>query len=228
MHPSLRPLIDKFQSGQPATLIAFGDSITFGSQIDPARDESMVYHKQWHDRMRERYPRLNLTIVNRGVPGHKITDAHARVQSEVIDKQPDAAIVAFGINDCWDGLEKAEQFERELERLVARIRHACGASPILMTTNMLNFRSSDAARRLAWFADQTAAAQNAGWTDEYMQRVRDVSARVDVPLADGYAKWQQARHAGIDTDTLLVNLANHPNRQGHELLADALFEVFDE
>jgi len=228
MHPSLRALVEKLERGEPASVIAFGDSITWGSQIDPSRDESIVYHKQWHQRMAQRYPRMKLTIVNRGVPGHKIGDAHARVQSEVIEKRPNGVIVAFGINDCWDGPQKAELFERELERLVGRIREGCDASIILMTTNMLNFSSSDAARKLAWFADKTAAAQNAGWTDDYMQRVRNVAQRSDVPLADGYAKWQTARAAGVDTDALLANLANHPNRQGHELLADALCEVFDE
>jgi lysophospholipase L1-like esterase len=226
MHASLRPIVEKFERGEPVTVIAFGDSITWGSQVDPARDESLVYHKQWRDRLAQRYPKLELTIVNRGVPGHKIGDAHERVDREVIEQDADAVIVAFGINDCWDGPEKAQAFEDELGRLVERIRAGCSAAIILMTTNMLNYRSSDEAMNLAWFAQNTAQAQNAGWTDDYMQRVRNVASRLAVALADGYAKWQAARQSGVDTDALLANLANHPNRQGHALLADALDEVF--
>jgi lysophospholipase L1-like esterase len=226
MHPSIRPIVEKFTAGTPVTVIAFGDSITAGSQVDPARDESIVYHKQWHDRLAQRYPKLALTIVNCGVPGHKIGDGHNRVQAEVIERKPDGVIVAFGINDCWDGPERADEFERELERLVQRVRAGCEAAIILMTTNMLNFRASEQAMKLAWFAEKTAQAQNAGWTDDYMQRVRNIAKRLDLPLADGYAKWQAARAAGVDTDALLANLANHPNRQGHALLADALDEVF--
>jgi acyl-CoA thioesterase-1 len=226
MHPTLRPISQKFATGEPVTLIAFGDSITAGSQIDPDRDESIVYHKQWHDRLAKRHPNLNLTLINRGIPGHKINHAHDRVQSEVIDQNPDAVIIAFGINDCWDGPTSANNFERELERLIHRIRESTNAPIILITTNMLNHRSSPEALKLAWFADKTAQVQNAGWTDDYMQRIRNIAQRTNTPLADGYANWQQAKASGLDTDTLLANLANHPNQQGHRLLADALDELF--
>ena len=228
VHASLRKIVQKFHSGVPATVVALGDSITAGSQVDPARDESIVYHRQWHQRLMQRYPKLNLTIANRGVPGHKIADAHGRLQREVIEARPDLVIVAFGINDCWDGPDRADEFERELERLAARIREGCDTAIVLMTTNMMNFRSSEAALKMAWFAEKTAHVQNAGWTDEFMNRVRSVARRTDVPLADGYAKWEAARQRGVDTDALLTNLANHPNRDGHKLLADALDELFSD
>ena len=226
MHRTLEPISAKFRSGEDVTVVAFGDSITAGSQVDPERDESIVYHKQWHDRLAREYPKLSLTIVNRGVPGHKIDHAHERVQSEVIDAKPDAVIVAFGINDCWDGPGNIDHFERELSRLVWRIRSgARGTALILMTTNMLNHRSSPEALKLAWFADQTAAVQTAGWATHYMNRIREVAGERDVPLADGYARWEAARARGIDTDALLANRANHPNRQGHALLAESLYDV---
>ena len=226
MHRTLEPISAKFRSGDAVTVVAFGDSITAGSQIDPERDESIVYHKQWHDRLAAEHAKLNLTIVNRGVPGHKIDHAHERVAAEVIEPNPDAVIVAFGINDCWDGPERIDHFERELSRLVWRIRSGARSTAIiLMTTNMLNHRSSPEALKLAWFAEQTAAVQTSGWTTHYMNRVREVAGERDVPLADGYKRWEQARVRGVDTDSLLANLANHPNRDGHALLAEALYDV---
>ena len=85
----------------------------------------------------------------------------------------------------------------------------------------------DEALAKAWFAETSARAQNAGWTTDYMNRVRRVAARLDIPLADGYARWEAARRAGVDTDTLLANGANHPNAAGHHLLAEALLKILD-
>ena len=59
-----------------------------------------------------------------------------------------------------------------------------------------------------------------------MQRVRDVAASREWPLIDGYARWMAYAEDGGDTDSLLANGANHPNRDGHALLANAMWDVF--
>lgn len=226
MHPALVPLGEKLRAGAPLNLLFFGTSITFGSQVDPAFDHDIVYHRQWHERVIVAYPRAQITIINHGVPGSKIADAHARLERDALAHNTDTIIIEYGINDCWDGPGHVAIFQAELARLVERIRQSTPSPLILMTANMLNHRASDEARKLAWFADKTAAAQNDGWVAAYMQRIRNVAHAAALPLADGYARWQAARARGIDTDTLLANRANHPNREGHCLLADALFDVF--
>lgn len=224
VHRTLEPISAKFRRGEPVTVVAFGDGVTAGSTIDPDRDESIVYHRQWSERLAAENPSVKLTIVNRGRLGQTIDDAHERVQPDVIDTKPDAVIVAFGVNDCRTGPERIDHYERELSRLVWRIRQS-RAAVILMTTNMLNFRTTPDTLKLAPFAEQTAAVQTAGWTSHYMNRVREIAGERDVPLADGYARWEAARARGVDTDALLINGANHPNRAGHALLAEALYDV---
>jgi lysophospholipase L1-like esterase len=220
----LEPISAKLRRGEPVTVVAFGDGVTAGCTIDPQRDESIAYHRQWHERLAAEKPQLKLTIVNRGELGQTVDEAHERVGRDVIDVKPDVVLVAFGVNDCRTGPERIDHFERELSRLVWRIRQSRTAV-VLMTTNMLNFRTTPQALALAPFAQQTAAVQTAGWTTHYVNRVREIAAERDVPLADGYAKWEAARARGVDTDTLLINGANHPNRQGHAMLAEALYDV---
>ncbi len=227
MHPSLRRFWEVSTSGEPQIAVMFGDSITFGSQVDPDADPDITYHRQWHDRLAKRIPNLQLQVLNRGVPGNKIADAHTRLERDVLAEHPDLVVVEFGINDCWDGPDQADTFERELGRLADRIRAANIPALVFLTANMMNHAVSPEAQRLAWFAEQTARAQASGWMDDYMDRMRRVARQLDIPIAEGYNRWKSLRQSGVDTDSLLANRANHPNRQGHRLLAEALLEVFD-
>jgi lysophospholipase L1-like esterase len=226
MHPSLTRFRERLVAGEPVTATMFGTSITFGSQVDPARDEAIAFPSQWREAMLDRYVAAQLTVLNRGVPGTKIAQAHERLES-VLAERPDLVVVEYGINDCWEGAAGIDAFESGLRLLVERLRVAAVAPFILMTANMLNHRSSPEALKLAWFADKTAEVQTEGWTEAYMECVRRMARDAGLPLADGYAQWEAARAAGVDTDALLANLANHPNREGHRLLAASLVAVFD-
>ena len=46
----------------------------------------------------------------------------------------------------------------------------------------------------------------------------------NVVLVDAYDRWCKLHATGVDTTELLVNHVNHPNRQMHQLFADALYE----
>jgi lysophospholipase L1-like esterase len=225
MHEQLVPFVEALKQGRSQVVVFFGDSITFGSQIDPNRDESLAFPAQWLEMLRERIPNAPIEAHNRGVPGNRLEHALERLDRDVLALQPDLVVIEFGINDCWEGLELLHHFETRLGDLVEAIRAGSQAVPVLLTANMMNYHTSNEARAMAWFARRTAQVQNDGWTDAYMEGVRRVAARLNVPLADGYARWQQARASGLDTDTLLANKANHPTREGHRLLALALLEL---
>ncbi len=228
MHPSLVDFTARLRSTEPVHVVMFGDSITFGSQVDPERDESIAFPSQWLVAIKSMFPGCQVTLLNKGIPGNKIDDAHERLERDVIAESPNLVVVEFGINDCWDGPEQIDHFEERLRELVDRIRSESRAALVLLTANMLNHEYDDESRRLAWFAEKTATVQSAGWTRDYMDRIRIVARETDIPLADGYARWESARAGGVNTDALLANRANHPNREGHRLLAEPLIELFSE
>lgn len=226
MHPSLRPFYENLTRDVEQRAVIFGDSIAFGSQVDPAFDHEIVFHRQWRDALQAHIPAMRLSVENRGVPGNKIDDALARVDRDVLALAPSLVVVEFGINDCWDGPDRIDHYEEGLRGLVERLRAGGTTALVFLTANGLNHAATPEALALAWFAEKTAHAQNAGWVDAYMDRMRRVAADVDLPVADGYARWEAARAAGVDTDLYLANRANHPNREGHRLLAEALQDCF--
>ncbi|MFT6734078.1 MAG: lysophospholipase L1-like esterase [Polaribacter sp.] len=46
-------------------------------------------------------PQLDLTLLNLGCNGHRITDLKSRWQRDVLDLKPDWLIILIGINDVW-------------------------------------------------------------------------------------------------------------------------------
>jgi acyl-CoA thioesterase I len=226
LHKSLASFVEKLRAGAPVKVVMFGDSITFGSQIDPAYDHDIVFHRQWHDWLQQEFPVARIEILNKGIPGNKIADAQARVEKDVMSESPDLVVIEFGINDCWNGPSGAEAYENSLRELTQIIKSQTHAPIILLTPNMMNHAVTPEALKMAWFAETSAKAQTSGWMDEYMDRMRRVGAELDVPVADGYLKFQEQRAAGVDTDKLLANGANHPNKEAHSLLAQALIQLF--
>jgi len=47
------------------------------------------------------HPQLNLSLLNLGCNGHRITDLKHRWQRDVLDLKPDWLIILIGINDVW-------------------------------------------------------------------------------------------------------------------------------
>ena len=50
------------------------------------------------------YPEKKLTVLNRGISGHKVPDLAARWQKDTIDLKPDILSILIGVNDIWHKL----------------------------------------------------------------------------------------------------------------------------
>ncbi len=76
-------------------IVCFGDSITFG--------EDLPYHQSYPavlaGLLRDRYPNLDMEVINAGIGGHTSVQGLARLERDVLWYKPHLVIVAFGIND---------------------------------------------------------------------------------------------------------------------------------
>ena len=114
-NPKLSPLADD------AIILAFGDSLTFGTGADNSREES--------------YPAVlkrltNRTVINAGIPGEVSHDGLARLAEELEEYQPDLVILCHGGNDLIRRLNQNE-LKNNLEQMINLIQ-ANGAEVILI------------------------------------------------------------------------------------------------
>ncbi len=75
------------------------------------------------------YPDTDIELINKGISGNEVCDLLARVQRDVIDLQPDAAVIMIGVNNTLHKFKygkelNLKQFESDLTELLTRIKEA--------------------------------------------------------------------------------------------------------
>lgn len=111
-------------------IVFIGDSIT-DCERDRSDENSLGngYVKILADKLHPIYPDMDIELVNKGISGNEVCDVLARVESDVIDLKPDAAVVMIGINNVihqfkYGKLLDLKQFERDYTELLKKIKEA--------------------------------------------------------------------------------------------------------
>lgn len=103
-----------------------GDSITDGNRGRSADPNHILGHGYAFiiaAKYGAAFPELNLTFMNRGVSGNKVTDLAARWQKETLDLKPDLLSILIGVNDASVSMP-LDQFESVYDRLLTETKQA--------------------------------------------------------------------------------------------------------
>ena len=220
---------DKFSFGVPEliahgpiTIVALGDSVTHGSV---GFGDEMDYDTVYWNRLRKKLQAVNefvpVNMINAGIGGDTATQCLKRLDSQVLAYHPDLVIVCYGLNDVNHPLES---YRESLRTIFARCQ-AAGCEVVFLTPNMLNtYVVEDVEERYREYSATTAAWQNEGRMDAFMDAAREVAAEAGVAVCDCYAIWKEISRTQ-DTTRLLANRINHPTREMHALFADELYRM---
>ena len=114
---------------RPYVIVAFGTSLTEAVQV--AQD------KRWVDLLQEmlqqKYPDLEITVINAGIGGNTTRDRMARLTKDVLDRYPDLVISDFGANDAsylMDHHVSLDEFARNIRGMHDQIVSKTGAAEI--------------------------------------------------------------------------------------------------
>lgn len=97
-------VIQMLNHHQPVTIVAYGDSITWGYDRD-ARTKKVnqvknPYPKVLEKELRNKYGYNKIKVINKGHPGWTSIQAIENFEEEVLSYRPDLVIYMFGINDA--------------------------------------------------------------------------------------------------------------------------------
>lgn len=92
----------------------------------------------------ERYPQLNLNIINTGINGNTIRNLFARWQPDCIDRKPDILSILIGINDLWRNYDPSKladavsvkEYETNYRKMLTRVRDELDCQLILIAPFM--------------------------------------------------------------------------------------------
>ena len=98
-HPLSR-VAHKIASGEPVTIVAIGSSSTSGAG---ASSPAANYPNRLAIELKQHFPKVSFTVLNRGVGGEEIADMLSRFDSAVLAEKPDLVLWQLGTNSVIRG-----------------------------------------------------------------------------------------------------------------------------
>jgi lysophospholipase L1-like esterase len=124
---SLPHVAGKLVNGLPVVIVAFGSSSTQGwGSTSP----DFSYPSRLLAQLKRQYPTADITVLNRGKGGEDAPEMMKRLQTAVLDANPDLVIWQVGTNAVLRGFDPAET-EKQVEEGIARIQ-ASGSDVVLV------------------------------------------------------------------------------------------------
>jgi lysophospholipase L1-like esterase len=117
----------RLATAQPMKIVAVGSSSTAGAG---ASSDAMTYPSRLQVELKALFPRVSITVLNRGVGGETAKDMLARFDRDVIDEKPDLVIWQLGSNSILKQLPIAPA-NTLIRQGVAKLK-AANADIILM------------------------------------------------------------------------------------------------
>jgi len=198
-------------------IVTLGDSITKG--VRPGVTDSQTFSSLLKSQADK--SGFMVDVVNVGIGGERTDQALARLERDVLAKNPDIVTVMYGAIDSYVDPGKTgprlspERFRENLGEIVDRLQ-ARGIRVVLMTEPR-------------W--GPKAAPNGLGEhpnlrLEPFMDEVRSMATLKSVPVVDHYAIWKRLETGGLDIGTITTDQL-HPNPAGHERIADSIWPVIE-
>jgi len=215
---SLLTLVEPMCTLKPARhekrILFFGDSIT-ELGIKPNGYITLL-QKQ----LKPEYPALEL--IGAGISGHKVPDLLARLQRDVLDRQPTTVVIYIGVNDVWHSVlpghygTPRDEYRDGLIRIIRSIK-SIGARVILCTPSVIG-EKPDGSNPLDPLLE------------EYAQISRNVAAAENIKLCDlrrAFIDYLKANNPEMLSEGILTYDGVHLSDAGNRFVADRMLEVLE-
>jgi acyl-CoA thioesterase-1 len=189
-------------------IVCHGHSVPAGYFATPMVDTMNAYPHLLHIALKHRFPFAVMNVIVTAIGGENSESGAERFERDVLCHRPDVITIDYGLNDRGLGLERAhESWSRMIEAALLS-----GSKVLLLTPT----------------PDVTQASTYEG-TDrhllsEHADQIRALSAKHGVGIADSLSACMQHRSEGDVSD--ILSWSNHPNRAGHEIVAEELLRWF--
>lgn len=208
------------QGRQPVTIVTFGNSTTA-----PRAGVKKVYAQRLHEKLDS--SGIANRVINSGVPSShsgsikdnnfaKVIHAMDRFDTAVLKYHPNWVTINFGLNDAYQ--DKGEHtpsriplkhFKKNINYFIRHIRKQ-GGQVVLLTPNPLGSKYE---------------RYRYNRVKEYANAIRKIAKRKHLHLIDSWQlfyNYTNSLHQPID---VLFTDGIHPNDEGHQLIATALFQI---
>lgn len=199
-------LLLQWPDNRTINIVFHGHSVPAGYFVSPYVHTFEAYPHLLHQRLKNHYPFAVINIILSAVGGEDSAIGQMRF-SRALAHQPDVLVLDYGLNDRRLSLQASySAWASMIEQALSR-----GIKVILMTPN----------------PDITYYSKNASWQKlvQHAQQIRELAQLYGVGLCDVFSLFQAELAQGVSLQSLLSQ-ENHPNFNGHSLIAKALSLFF--
>lgn len=202
-------------------IIFLGDSITQAG-VGPDGYVTLI-----SDAILKAYPDLDIQVIGAGISGNKVPDLQARLDRDVLQKNPTIVVIYIGINDVWHWTHPAvrargdsgttrEDFESGLYDIIGQIKEV-GARVVLCTPSVIGEKPD-------------GSNPSDSMLDAYAEISRQVAAETGSQLLDlraefiGYLKERNTENV---SQGILTTDSVHLNQTGNRFVAGCVLEALN-
>lgn len=152
--------VSVFRRLEATRILAFGDSLTYGTGAAPAAAYPAVLERS----LRNRYFTQDITVANEGLPGEEAVDAFPRFEAALRQHDPQVVLIMEGTNDL--DFEMGDAAAEAIRTMAIHARDG-GWDPIIAT-----------------IPPQGSSRENAERVEPYNELIRQIAAVNRIPLVD--------------------------------------------
>ncbi len=197
-------------------VVFFGDSITqqgaaTGGYI--LKMDSLIKQQALSD---------SYELVGAGVSGNKIYDLYLRMETDVLDKNPDVVVIYIGINDVWHKASSGtgtdqDRFEKFYRAIIKKLQDK-NIKVIVCTPSVIGERNDN-------------SNQQDGDLNRYSTIVRNIAKEFSLPLCDlrkAFTTYLQTNNPGNAEKEILTRDRVHLNDKGNLLVAKEMWGIIQQ
>jgi len=205
---TIEALKRQWPDSRTVNIVCQGHSVPAGYFATPMVDTFNAYPHLLHVGLKHRFPFAVVNVIVTAIGGENSESGAERFGRDVLCHRPDVVAVDYGLNDRVIGLERARAAWRSMIEDAA----SAGVQVILLTP------TADVTQRTTYTGDDRAELPR------HAEQIRELASEYEIALVDSLAAFEQYQQTGDLSD--LLSWANHPNRNGHQLVARELLRWF--
>lgn len=198
----------KWPENRTINLVFHGHSVPAGYFKIPVVNTLDTYPFLLLKRLKEHYPYAVINVINTAIGGENSIEGGKRFESDVLTHKPDVLFIDYSLNDRGVGLEKSYNAWDKMIKLALKKN----IKVILLTP------SPD--QRINMLEPNNLLEQ-------HRNQVVRLAKENGVGLIDSYNLFKERMMAG-ESVTDYMSQVNHPNKNGHQLIADEAYTYFEQ
>lgn len=199
-------LQQKWPDNRTINIVCHGHSVPAGYFKTPQVNTFEAYPHLLHKGLKNQFPYAVINVIVTAIGGENSESGAKRFENDVLACNPDIITIDYALNDRGIGLKKAKKSWTSMIEL-AKLK---GIKIILLTPT----------------ADKRAQLDDPNDPlNLHAKQIRQLAKKYQIGLVDSYDLFKQYVKDGGDLNDLMSQV-NHPNTEGHELVANELLQWF--